>query len=122
MRNVLPLALLMGLAGCASPSRWEKPGVDQSVAVRDQNECRQAARQEANRYPYPPTPYFGGPFGGWRRPSYFLWQSDFESDRFFTENRLAAFCMRSRGYELVPIEQPQTRPPAAPPSQTPTDK
>ena len=108
MRNLLPITLLLGLAACGTPSHWEKPGVDQAVAGQDNTECRRAAQQEAFRSTPPFFPSYGR---GWRgRPSYFGW-STFESDRFYTENRLAAFCMRSRGYELVPSEQPRTQAP-----------
>jgi hypothetical protein len=113
MRNVLPFALLLGLAACATTSHWEKPGADETAAGRDNVECRRAAQQEASRFT--PTPFYGGPFMSWRRPSYFMWQSNFELDRFYTENRLAAFCMRSRGYELVTVQPPQTQAPQTPP-------
>ena len=123
MGKVLPFVLLAAVAGCATPSHWEKPGVDTAVAERDNAECRQAAQQEASRYYYPPVPYFSG-FGPHRHRSYFLWQTNFESNRFFAETRLAAFCMRSRGYELVSSQSPQTTAPAAPapPTETPVEK
>jgi hypothetical protein len=105
MRKVLPLALLLALGACAAPTHWEKPGVTEEVLAHDLTDCRQAAAQEAMRYPYG----FGPPFGAYGRSSYFLWQQRQESDRFYAENRLREFCMRNKGYALMPI-------PKAPPN------
>ena len=114
MRNLLPIALLLGLAACGAPPHWEKPGVDQAVSLQDRTQCRKAAQQEAFRYYTTPFPIYGWGYGrAWRWPGGYFWQSSFDSDRDFTENRLAAFCMRSRGYELVPTERPPTQVPPA---------
>lgn len=106
MRNVLPIALLLGVAACGPLPHWEKPGVDQATLVQDSTQCRRAAQQEAFRFYTTPVPIYAWGYGrAWRWPGGF-WQSSFDGDRDFTENRLAAFCMRSRGYELVPTEPP----------------
>jgi hypothetical protein len=106
MRRVLPLATMLALAACATPSRWEKPGVDQAAARQDFDDCRSAAQREALRYySFPPFPYWGPYWGFGRRRGYFYYQPTWDSERFFAENRLAAFCMRSRGYELVKVEE-----------------
>src|SRR5213078_4567184 len=52
MRKVLPVLLLLAVAACGTPARWEKPGVTDEVVASDMTACRQAAVQEANRYPF----------------------------------------------------------------------
>jgi hypothetical protein len=116
MRKVLPVLLMLGVAACATPTRWEKPGVSDEGAIVDLNACRHAAALEANRY-YRPWGWGGWPGWGWgfgRRSSLF-WQMRADDDRFYAQNRLTNFCMRTKGYELVKVERPQTRPPPASP-------
>jgi hypothetical protein len=120
MRKVLPVLLMLGVAACAPTMRWDKPGVSDEGAVSDLNSCRHAAQVEANRY-YPYYPWgFGGGWGwGWgfgRRSSVF-WQMRADDERFYAENRLTSFCMRTKGYEQVRIEKPQ--PPAPQPAPSP---
>ena len=104
MRKVLPVLLMLGVAACAPTMRWDKPGVSDEGAAVDLSSCRHAAQLEANRYPYS----WGG-FGGWGwgfgRRSSLLWQMRADDERFFTENRLTNFCMRTKGYEQVRIEK-----------------
>ena len=107
MRRLIPLVLVV-LAGCTS-MQWVRPGSTLDELNLDLAYCRQEAWREAqwrsfsflNRsvgattivdsrgrrivVPYSP---FGDPFG----------------DAYLEEWRLAHFCMRARGYELVPIE------------------
>jgi hypothetical protein len=100
MRKVVPVtllgALLLALAGCATPERWEKAGVSAELTSTDAVECRRAASQEAFLYiPSPPVIW----------PRRINWQYE-QSERFYAENRLTAFCMRAKGYDLVPIPRP----------------
>ena len=98
MRNVLPFALLLAVAGCNTPARWEKPGASVEMTSIAAVECRRAASQEAVLYiPAPPV------ISPNRRIN---WQYE-QSERFYAENRLTAFCMRNKGYELVPIPKQQ---------------
>ena len=102
MRKVAPVtllgAMLLAVAACAAPARWEKAGVSEEMTATDAVECRRAANQEAFLYiPSPPVPW------PYRRLN---WQYD-QTVRFYAENRLVAFCMRSKGYELVPIPRAQ---------------
>jgi len=103
MRKVLPVLLLLGVAACAPTMRWDKPGVSDEGAIVDLNACRHAAQLEANRYPYA----WGGWGWGWGfgRRSSLLWQMRADDERFFAENRLTNFCMRTKGYEQVRIEK-----------------
>jgi hypothetical protein len=115
MRNVLLFAVLLGVAACGPLPHWEKPGADQAALVQDSTQCRRAAQQEAFRYYTTPYPNWALGYGRvWRWSGGYFWQSSFDSDRDFTENRLAAFCMRSRGYELVSTEPRQTQAPQQP--------
>jgi len=97
----LPVAMLLAVAGCATPERWEKPGVSVEMTATDAVECRRAANQEA--FLYIPAPPLIWPY---RRSSTINWQYE-QSERFYAENRLTAFCMRNKGYELVPIPRAQ---------------
>jgi hypothetical protein len=102
MRKVVPFVLLLAVAACGAPARWEKPGVSPEGTVADITDCRRAASQEVFLYFYGLPP----PLWPYRR-SWLNWQMYEESQRFYAENRLTAFCMRNKGYELVPIPKTQ---------------
>ena len=111
MRALLALPLLLSLAACGGLHReWEKPGSERETARLDLNGCRRAAATESLRYradlslPRPGS-YYG-------RADYY--QARFDVDRFGNEQRLTAFCMRNKGYELtvMPTDiRPATPPP-----------
>lgn len=108
MRWLIPL-LLIAAAAC-TPVQWARPDTPPEQLGQDLAFCHQEAWREAqwrgflfmNRYygattvvdsqgrriviPYSP---FGDPFG----------------DVHMEESRLAAFCMRAKGYDLVPVPQ-----------------
>lgn len=108
----LPLVLLLA-AGCA-PLQWVKQDADPAQLEEDLAQCQQQAWREASwrawlyrplgpvviqdlqgrRFLVWPHSAFGDPFG----------------DRFFEESRLAHFCMRAKGYELVPADKIQPSP------------
>jgi hypothetical protein len=112
-RLVVFMVLALLLAGC-TPLYWVKPDTGPEQLEQDMAQCQQAAWREASwrswlYRPLGPTiiqdlhgrrmlvwPYssFGDPFG----------------DRFFEESRLAQFCMRAKGYELVPADKIQPSP------------
>ncbi|MGE5148701.1 MAG: hypothetical protein ACM3II_01155 [Rhodospirillaceae bacterium] len=107
----MPFLLVLAVSACGTPMRWDKPGATDQMAAADMTACRSAAQIEANRTFYP----WG--WGGWGygRHNWLLWQMRADSDRFLTETRLTAFCMRTKGYEQVPV-QPQTQAPPPPTS------
>jgi hypothetical protein len=123
MRKVLPVLLMVGVTACADDMRWTKPGVSDEGATVDLGSCRHAAQIEANRYYYP-WGWGGWPGWGWGfgRRSSLYWQMRADNDRFFAENRLTNFCMRTKGYELVRVQQPQTQPPPPPSPEPPLPK
>ena len=98
-RIVTPLLLL--LAACDQPMRWEKPGADAEARARDLDECRAAASDESNRNYYPAS---GVAPDSWRWPS--NWPQRPESQRFYAETNLTRFCMRNKGWELAPASRP----------------
>ena len=102
MRKVVPFVLLLVVAACGAPARWEKPGVSLEGKVADIADCRRAASQEVFLYFYGLPP----PLWPYRRSGLY-WHQYEESQRFYAENRLTAFCMRNKGYELVPIPKAQ---------------
>ena len=102
MRKVVPPtflgALLLTVAACGAPAHWEKAGVSAEITSTDAVECRRAAFQESflsTPYTTPPVPRLN-------------WLQMRASERFYAENRLTAFCMRNKGYELVPIPKPSS--------------
>ena len=102
MRKVLPVLLTLALAACGTTMRWDKAGATDEAVAADMAACRQAATQEANRFS--PWGFYGPPIWGGRR-GWMLWQMNQDSERFYTENRLTAFCMRTKGYEQVRVEK-----------------
>lgn len=112
MRQYLSVfAVMLALAACAQPTRWDKEAVSAEATAADAAHCQEQARAEAIRavgayplgYPfYGPGPYFHGSR---------LWRYDYggrlQYDRTVAENRLADFCMRNKGYERVAIEEPK---------------
>ena len=105
-RLLMP-GLLVFAAGC-TPMQWVRQDAGPEQVRQDEALCQREAWREASwrawfYRPFGPTlirdaggrrflawPYspFGDPFG----------------DRFMEESRLASFCMRAKGYELVPVE------------------
>jgi hypothetical protein len=116
VRLLAVLLLLLSAAGCA-PLYWVRADTAPEQLDRDMQHCQQAAWREASwrasfYRPWGPSvihdlhgrrllvgPYspFSDPFG----------------DRFFEESRLAHFCMRAKGYELVPADKIQPSPEGA---------
>ena len=86
---------------------WSREGAEPAQARADAAECRHLAWQEALSWSWsaPIAPYNMGfrsrlwPYGPATSPR--LSPLD---DPFFHESRLAAFCMESKGYRLVPAE------------------
>ena len=91
--RALSKTALIALAGAAclaacTPMQWVKPGATPEEMSRDATQCQDEAFLEANTHLWP---YYRG-----RR------LSSLRNDPFFDEARLTNFCMRIKGYELVP--------------------
>ena len=103
------LFALLTLAGC-TPLQWVRDGTppDPETLQKDASFCRQEAWREAQyrAWAYRPTAPvmirdpFGRRFAAW---PYSPYPYPFGGDPFFDEARLADFCMRAKGYELVPV-------------------
>jgi hypothetical protein len=98
MRRLIPplfVALLALAAAACTPVQWVRQDTPPEQFSQDHAYCRQEAWREAqfrsllfmNRYVVPSSA-FGTPFG----------------DAYIDESRLTAFCMRAKGYELVPVK------------------
>jgi hypothetical protein len=111
MGRVVPFLLMLAVSACGTPMRWDRLGATEQMVAADTTACRSAAQVEANRYFYPWG--WGGWGWGYGRHNGLLWQMRADNDRFLTETRLTAFCMRTKGYEQVPV-QPQTQAPQQP--------
>lgn len=87
-------AMPLLLAGCASVA-WVRPDTPPAQAQADQAQCQDLAWRDAQyaawRQPWMPGWGSEGPWGPWRL------------DPFYEQSRLADFCMRARGYQLVEI-------------------
>jgi hypothetical protein len=80
MRKVAAIALLLAVAACGTPARWEKPGATDQTTAADAVECRRAASQESflyNPYGWPP------PLWPYRRGYWLNWHQMQESQRFY---------------------------------------
>jgi hypothetical protein len=108
MRRLLLVGVLL-LAGC-TPMQWVRQDTSPAQLSEDLARCRQDAWREAQWHafmyrPFGPT-YVVDRFG---RP-HLLSYSPFGGplgDTFIEESRLAHFCMRAKGYDLVPLEPQQ---------------
>ena len=108
----------LALTAC-TPLQWVKDGAPPAAEALEQDSttCRQQAWREAQYrsfayrpigpfYARGPAAPFGRGFFGWPYGPY----SYPIGDPFFDEARLADFCRRAKGYELVPVEK--AKPPA----------
>ncbi|OSO93757.1 hypothetical protein B7O87_05425 [Cylindrospermopsis raciborskii CENA303] len=107
LRPLLALAALLALSACGPPMRWEHPALSDAQAQAEMGDCRQQAWSEAqsrafyNRFAYGPS-YVRGRDGRlymadpWMRPGF--------NNTWFEEQRLRDFCLRNKGFRLVPGE------------------
>jgi len=96
---------LIAVGGC-TPMRWEHLSLSGAAAQEESGTCRQAAWSEAQR-----QSLYGG-FGAF--PSRWVrgrdgrmyladpWTSQRQANAFFLEAQLYDFCMRNKGFRLVP--------------------
>ena len=101
-----PVAAL-ACAAC-TPMQWVKPDATPEQLGQDSIQCQQDAWREARMHgwyyrPFGPVPYrdasgrrfFAWPYGPFGDPF---------GDPYLEEGRLAAFCMRNKGYRLEELE------------------
>ena len=110
MRRLAIVALAAGAAGCA-PMQWQKPDATAEQLRVDESSCREHAAREASwrawQYQSMVGPVFARDTMG---RGFFVWPStplvDPYGHQLMEENRLAQFCMESKGYALVPAPKP----------------
>lgn len=101
------LVVLTALAGC-TPMRWEHPQSGLDATESDLTDCSRSARQEAWRSSFM--------YSTWDYPSYYRgrdgrrYRDPFPMRRrnsTFDEWQLRDYCMRNKGYRLVPVPEPE---------------
>jgi hypothetical protein len=95
------LCLCLGVAaGACTPMQWQHQALGVTPSQAEVGECNQSAFYEANRqaffYDFAWPRYYYG------RPGHRPWPRYSSSDRFFLERDLFDYCMRAKGYRLVP--------------------
>jgi hypothetical protein len=99
--KVAVLMTALGLVACASGMHWEHPETGQLNLTEDDAECRQLAAAEGWRTAPTFSLHYGYGFGYGRHWSW--WNDPFyDHDLYLREMELRDFCLRSRGYRLVP--------------------
>ena len=87
-------AVLLGLSACAGV-RWHKADGDDAALAQDLAACRTQAQSRAGfAGSMGPTTAFDPRFGAPTGPS--------QADQMMQESQSLGFCMRQRGYVLVP--------------------
>ncbi|WP_114377789.1 hypothetical protein [Elioraea thermophila] len=126
----LAMVVLAGLTGCApTPLAWQRPDTGALASAAEIAECRDAAVLEANRR-WPMFWYGPGPWAfPWRRDPF--WPGFGPRAYAFSDlsrleliQDLTAFCLRSKGYRLLPAPpaEPETVPDPPPAPARDTDE
>ncbi len=123
LSRFLVLLAPLALAACAGvPMVWTRPGLTQAQLKQDTEECKASAwreamiqRQEEEFYRQLRTPWYtwdprtrsywpnygyGTPWGAWSS-GFGAFGADNDP---FHESRLVSFCLRAKGYALVPAD------------------
>jgi hypothetical protein len=115
-RVAVLLALLLAAAGCA-PLYWVRADTEPEQLERDMAQCRQQAWREASWRTWLYRPFGPTVIQDLNGRRFLVWPygpfSDPFGDRFFEEARLTDFCMRNKGYDLVPADKIQPSPEGA---------
>lgn len=99
-RRIVAIAVLGGLTAACAPVEWQHTAFGVAPSEAEISECNRSAYLEAQRqafvYDFTRPRFYGRPpyYAPWPRYSY--------GDRFFLERDLFDYCMRARGYQLVP--------------------
>lgn len=102
----LTLLLPIALSACGPPMRWEHPRLSDSDARVEVTDCSRQAWSEAQQRAW---------MNRWTSPSYVRgrdgrlyavdpWRRSGFNDTWFEEMRLRDFCLRNKGFRLVPAE------------------
>lgn len=105
MRLALPV-LLLTLAGCTQ-MQWVRQDASPELLSQDLGQCRQQAWREAQWRSFMYRPFGSSlAFDRFGRPIFFPYSAfaDPFGHTLVEESRLTDFCMRAKGYDLVPVE------------------
>ena len=108
MRALLLSIILAALLGGCVPQRWENPSLTPQDWSRDQRECSFLAYNESRRIYYY-DPFFFRPRYVRTRDGHLVAVAPdpfaYQHEQFVREMQLNDFCMRTRGYRLVPVPE-----------------
>ena len=99
MRSILPVALLLTLAACSTPTRWEKDGISDETKEQDLTICQRAAAKQGLAY-YPSM--VNAPPGWAYQQPWAIMDTYSDDFRYHADFQLTDACMRYKGYEKVP--------------------
>ena len=97
------VAALAGLAACAAPVQWEKPGVSGAEARKDTAQCRSFASSEAERRYGRDNPREDFGTDG---PADRFQGTMARNDAVLFQNRVFNECMASQGYRKAGSAKP----------------
>lgn len=106
MRAFVFLIVTAFLGACGPSLVWDRPSTSIDEARLDAAECRSLARDQAFResfFAFPTGPHGFFPSRSGRRPYDPFGDPTFRRE--LRESELQQFCLRSRGYRLVPAQQ-----------------
>jgi hypothetical protein len=107
-RSLISIACAALAATACVPLQWLKPEATREQLDQDAAQCQQEAWREARLRTWLYRPIGPAMLQDAQGRRFFIWPSspfgDPFSDQLMEEARLVSFCMRSKGYELVPVE------------------
>lgn len=110
MRRLALSAAFAALSAC-TPMQWENSTLGMANFDQDADQCAESAWRESWRSgyfdPFWSRPRFARTPSGRLVPLYDRYDDwGWDNQRFMNESYLRDFCMRSKGYRLVPKPQP----------------
>lgn len=114
LRQTMPrlarLLIIAALLGACTPVQWEHARFGGAATADEVQECERAAYFEAQRQAFfsrgPWYPYYAG-----RRFYRDPWGPFGRQNSFFLERDLFDYCMRAKGFRLVPVRPADRFPP-----------
>jgi hypothetical protein len=107
-RIAIPALLAASLLAACTPMQWVRQDTGPEQLDQDMTQCRQEAWREARWHAWSYHPFGPSWVQDARGRRFLVWPDtvfgDPFGDRFMEESRLEDFCMRNKGYQLVPVE------------------
>jgi hypothetical protein len=107
LKSLPAIAAVAFAAAACTPMQWIKPDAAPDQVEQDAIACQQDAWREARSRAWFYAPFGAAPFRDQLGRQMFAWPhgpyaGDPFGDPYLEEGRLTQFCMRNKGYELVP--------------------